>query len=133
MSLNYIPSLNNTLHLDIFNLTSVPATTNILSSTGILSEDGNPYIQPLFQRWSVLVIYVTLDSAVSIIVKRFQINTAQTISETLPVEIANQPAVHSIIAGSYEQFNFQLSGPASVLKMTVLEPHPTVSSGSSSS
>lgn len=133
MSLNYIPTLNNTLHLDIFNLTSVPATTNILSTNGILSEDGHPYIQPLFQPWSVLVIYITVSAAVSLIIERFQINTAQTIMETLPVEVAGQPAIHSIVAGSYEQFNFQLSGPANILKMSVLEPHPVVSGGSSTS
>lgn len=133
MSLNYIPTLNNTLHLDIFNLTGVPATTNILATNGILSEDGNPYIQPLFQPWSVLVIYITVSAAVSLIVERFQINTAQTITETLPVETINQPAIHSIIAGSYEQFNFQLSGAANILKMTVLEPHPFVPKGASTS
>lgn len=120
MSINqYISPGSNTPLLDIFNV-GVTANTNIVTTTN--NPEATAYLTPFMQRSSVFSIYICLSAAASLVIKRTQTATNVTITETLAAEVANQPAWHSIQVSGFELINFQLSAPATILKLCVMEP-----------
>jgi len=59
-----------------------------------------------------------------LVVERYVLSQAYISIETFPVETAGQPAWHSLQVSPFDQINFQLSGPATINILRVMEPKP---------
>ena len=124
MSINsYVPQKSNVLKLNITNTSYPTSNTNIVSSSN--NAYGTPYmVMSLQKEVSVFNVYICVSAAVSLIVQRYIVSSAQTGTETFPAETANQPNWHSFEVSDFEQIQLQLSGTCTIKKLTVFEPSP---------
>jgi len=125
MSINeYVQAANNTIR---FSLVNFPATANTALVTTTNNPAGTAYISSTLQGTSggsIFNVYLCLSAAVSLVVNRYVLSQAYISLETFPVEVAGQPNWHSLQVSPFDQINFQLSGPATINIMRVMEPKP---------
>lgn len=134
MSINSaLTAQGHVVQLDIFGPLAVTANTNIVSNAmpSTINPFGLNYLACFSQSGgqaspgaTAFVVYISVDSAASLIVTRLQTSTNNTITETFPVETANQPNWHSFEVSMYEQINLQMSANCNILKLTLWEPIP---------
>ena len=122
MSINsYTQPGANTTKLDLTNVVVAAGNTDLVTAQN--NAYGKTYLQTSLQTgYSIFDIYVCINQAVSLIVKRYVLSQGYYSMETLPVEVASQPNWHSIAVAAFDQINFQLSGAATIQKLVVMEP-----------